>query len=287
MPELAALHALAGDAPDGAGFGLDLGARTGLGDDQLRIGAVKIFSDGALSSRTAAMVDDYADRPGERGFLREDAAALRRSIVAAHQAGWQIATHAIGDAAIALILDAYEEALRAHPRADPRHRIEHCAIADDETVARIRALGVIPVPQGRFMSENGAAYLRAVGPERGRWLYRQRGFLDAGIELPGSSDCPVVDGAPLPGIAALVNRTIHPEERLTAEQALRAFTHGSAYANHQESRRGTLSRGKLADVTVLSDDLLAVPEERIGELSVRATIVGGVVRHGAESLTVS
>jgi predicted amidohydrolase YtcJ len=287
MPEMPALHEIANDAPGGAGFGLDLGVRTGLGDDWLRIGAVKVFSDGALSARTAAMVDDYADRPGVKGFLREDPAVLRRSVVAAHRAGWQVATHAIGDAAIDVVLDAYEEAQRAHPRPDARHRVEHCGVAGDGTIRRIRALGVIPVPQGRFMRENGEAYVRAVGAERGRLLYRQRSFVDAGIELPGSSDCPVVDGAPLGGIDALVNRTVGADERLTPEQALRAYTYGSAYANHQESRRGTLARGKLADFTVLSDDLLAVPAERIGSLGVQATVVGGVVRYGFDALRVT
>jgi predicted amidohydrolase YtcJ len=230
------------------------------------------------------MREDFADRPGVRGFLRDDADQLRHHIVAAHRAGWQVATHAIGDAAIELVLDAYEEAQRAYPRPDPRHRIEHCAIADERTISRLVDLGAIPVPQGRFMQENGAAYLTAVGPDRGRLLYRQRAFLDAGIELPGSSDCPVVDGAPLVGIHALVNRTVGPDERLAPEQALRAFTYGSAYADRQERRKGTLARGRLADVTVLSDDLLSVAEDRIAEVTVQATIVGGEVRYGAGAL---
>jgi predicted amidohydrolase YtcJ len=291
MPELAALHELAGGETAGEadlpGFGLDLGMRTGLGDDWLRLGGVKIFSDGALSTRTAALTHPYHDRPGTLGVMREDVARMTEQIVAAHLAGWQVATHAIGDAAVAAVLDAYAQADRAMHRPDARHRIEHCGLADDNTIERIGELGVIPVPQGRFIAEFGNAYLDAVGPERGRMLYRQRAFLRAGIELPGSSDCPVVDGAPLLGIHALVNRTLpdgsvlNPGECLTVEQALRAFTFGSAYADRQEHRKGTLARGKLADFVVLSDDLLEVPADRLDRVGVQATVVGGDLRFGA------
>jgi predicted amidohydrolase YtcJ len=284
MPEISALHHLG--TPDGAAFGLDVGLRSGMGDDQLRIGPVKAFADGALTARTAAMSEDYADRAGWRGFLLEDETALRDKIIAAHCNGWRVATHAIGDAAIDAVLDAYEQAQRLMPRPDVRHRVEHCGVASDRQIDRISRLGVIPVPQARFLSELGDEYLRAVGEERGQLLYRQRSFLDAGIELPGSSDCPVVNGEPIKGIHALVNReipgdrTLNPAEALTPAQALRAFTYGSAYAERQEHRKGTLSRGKLADFVLLSDDVLTIDSTRIGEVEVVATVVGGAVRHG-------
>jgi predicted amidohydrolase YtcJ len=289
MPEMAALHVL--DSGDqSAWFGLDLGLRSGLGDDHLRIGGVKLFSDGALTARTAAVCEEYVDPPGGHGFLHQDPDALREAILAAHRHGWQVATHAIGDRAVETVLDAYEEAQRVHPRDDPRHRIEHCGIVSDEQIARIKRIGVIPVPQARFLSELGEAYLQAIGRERGQLLYRQRSLVDAGIEVPGSSDCPVVSGAPLLGIHALVNRelpdgsTLNRAECLTPAQALRAFTYGSAYADHQENRKGTLSRGKLADFVVLSDDLLAVDPQRIRDLSVQATVVGGAVGFGEDVL---
>lgn len=288
MPEISALHDL--DGGTDPNLGLDLGLRSGFGDDRLRVGGVKVFSDGALTARTAALCCDYLDDPGRRGFLHEDAEALRRRILRAHRGGWQVATHAIGDAAVATVLDAYEHAQQVLPRSDVRHRIEHFGIADDARIKRAEQLGVIPVPQARFLSELGDVYVGNIGAERGELLYRQRSLLDAGIEVPGSSDCPVVAGAPLLGIQALVTRTLpdgsvlNPAERLTPYQALRAFTHGSAYADHQEHRKGTLTRGKLADFVVLSDDLLSVAPERIGELSVQATVVGGVVRYGQEVL---
>jgi predicted amidohydrolase YtcJ len=290
MPELAALHPLDGAAPGDEPFGVDLGLRTGFGDDHLRVGAVKVFGDGALTARTAALRADYTDRPGERGLLQLDPAALRERIVAAHLAGWQVATHAIGDAAIDAVLDAYEEAQRRSPRPDARHRIEHCGLVHDDQLSRFRGLGVVPVPQGRFLTAFGDGYLAAIGPERERLLFRQRAFLDAGLELPGSSDCPVVDGSPLAGIEALVTRrlpsgrVLAPQERLTVSQALRAFTLGSAYADHQEDRKGSLGRGKLADLVVLSDDPHVVDPDRIGAIEVVVTVVGGEALHGAEAL---
>lgn len=287
MPEISALHSLR----DSSGLGLDLGLRTGLGDDELRVGGVKVFSDGALTARTAAMSEDYADRPGEAGFLHQDADELRDLIVGAHRAGWQVATHAIGDAAVEVVLSAYEHAQEWYPRDDPRHRIEHCGLTSDEQVKRIAAVGAIPVPQGRFIHELGNAYVDAVGPERSTLLYRQRSFLEAGVPLPGSSDCPVVSGSPIGGIHALVNRSLpdggvlNAAEALTVDQAVRAWTVGSAYADHQEHRKGRLTRGRLADLVVLGDDLYTVAPERIEAVEVVATVVGGETRYGAERLS--
>jgi predicted amidohydrolase YtcJ len=290
LPEVSALHPLARDAPDGPGVGLDLGLRTGFGDDRLRLGGVKLFADGALTARTAALREAYSDDPGNHGVFQEPPERLHERILAVHRAGWQVATHAIGDDAIDVVLDAYEDAQARWPRADPRHRIEHCGLTDDDQVRRIARLGVVPVPQARFLSELGDAYLPAVGRQRWERLYRQRSFLAAGIEVPGSSDCPVVAGAPLLGIQALASRelpdgtVLGPDERLTPHQALRAFTVGSAYADHQEHRKGRLRRGMLADLVVLGDELTAVAPERIGTIEVVATVVGGEVLHGAGRL---
>lgn len=290
MPGSPVLHEIDAARGERSWLGLDLGAVTGLGDEWVRLGPVKVFSDGSLIGRTAAMHSDYADAPGNRGFLQEDAERLRAFIAGAHEFGWQVAAHAIGDFAVDVVLDAYQDAQRRHPRPGVRHRIEHCGVADDEQIARIARLGVIPVPQGRFVSEIGDGMLDALGPDRSRLCYRQRSFLAAGVELPGSSDCPVVEGAPLLGIHDLVNRhtaggrPFNVAEALTATQALRAYTIGSAYAVHEEHRKGCLRRGQLADFVVLSDDLLAVPPERIGDITVGATIIGGEVAYDAAGL---
>jgi predicted amidohydrolase YtcJ len=291
-----AFHPLAGHPSDGVEIGIDLGLRTGFGDDWLRLGPMKIFTDGSLVGRTAAMTADYAsdssDRDpgrgdtGNRGYFQGDAGQLAATIIGAHRAGWRVAAHAIGDRAIDLALDAFDAAARRYPRADSRHRIEHFAASRPDQVARAAALGVIAVPQGRFATELGDGMLAAVGPDRHRWLYRQRSLLDAGMVLPGSSDRPVAEGAPLLGIHDMVNRRtaagaeFNAAEAVTAEQALRAYTWGSAYASKQEQDKGSIEPGKLADLTVLSEDPTAVSPDRIAGLEVIATIVDGQLRYG-------
>ena len=210
MVALESLHDLDSHATDLVDFGLDLGVRSGFGDDWLRIGPVKIFADGSLIGRTAAMSADYADEPGNRGYFQLPVADLRQAIRRAHRAGWQVATHAIGDLAVTEVIDAYAAALAETPRADHRHRIEHCGVSRPEDVARMAELGVIPVPQGRFVNEIGDGMRSALGDERMAWCYRGRSFLDAGLPLPASSDRPVVNGAPLLGLADLVRRRSRP-----------------------------------------------------------------------------
>src|SRR5262249_36372438 len=156
---------------DEISFGVDLGLRTGFGDDHLRIGAMKIFADGSLVGRTAAMYDDYVGDDGERGYFQRPPAELRETIRLAHRSGWQVATHAIGDHAVGEVLDIYEDVLTAHPRSDHRHRIEHCGITRSEHIERIARLGVIPVPQGRFVYEFGDGMISAIGDERAQWCY--------------------------------------------------------------------------------------------------------------------
>jgi predicted amidohydrolase YtcJ len=283
-----AFHAVGAHPADGIETGIDLGLRTGFGDDWLRLGPMKIFTDGSLVGRTAAMSAPFDGEPsGNCGYLQADAGQLTSMIIAAHRAGWRVAAHAIGDRAIDLALDAFATAADRYPRRDPRHRIEHFAAARPDQVARAAALGVIPVGQGRFASELGAGMLAAVGPERQAWLYRQRSLLDAGLVLPGSSDRPVAAGAPLLGLHDMVNRRtaagapFNPAEAITAAEALRAYTWGSAYAAKQEHRKGSITLGKLADFTVLSEDPIAVSPDRIAGLEVAATLVDGNVAYAA------
>ncbi len=280
MPAVETLHGGAHHPDDEEPFALDLGLHTGFGDHWLKFGPVKIFADGSLIGRTAAMFDDFEGEPGNRGYFQMAEATLHRLIIRAHRAGWQVATHAIGDRAVASVLDAYEEAQRQLPRTDPRHRIEHCGMCRAEDVARIAALGVVPVPQGRFINEIGDGMLRAVG-SRHPDCYRQRSFLDAGVPLPGSSDRPVVKGAPLLGIHDMVNQRtadgqpFNPQEAITAEEAVRSFTLHSAHAAFDEADKGSIEVGKLADLTVLDRDITAIDPAGIADTTVEATVVGG------------
>jgi predicted amidohydrolase YtcJ len=289
MPVADALHPVAGHADDPAGIGLDLGVRTGFGDDRLRIGPMKIFTDGSLVARTAAMRDPFCDRHSH-GYFQDDPDLLRSRIIGAHAAGWRIAAHAIGDRAIDLALDAFAEMQREHPRPDARPRIEHAAVTTPGQVARMAQLGVTPVPQARFLYELGDTMAAAVGPDRARGLYRHASFLRAGLRVPGSSDRPVAAGAPLLGMQAMVERrsstgvVLGPDERVDPAAALRAYTLDAAWVAGEERERGSLTPGKLADFVLLTDDVTAIDPGRIGEVGVVATFVGGRCVHGAEKL---
>lgn len=283
MPANEVLHQVGPDA-----FGLDLGLRSGFGDDFLRIGPMKIFTDGALSSRTAAVTDPFHGHGG-RGVLGDDPDVLRERILTAHRGGWRVAAHAIGDRAIDLTLEAFEQAQREVPRPDARHRIEHSAMVRPDQLSRMAALGVIPVPQSRFLYEIGDTMIGAVGDEREPWLYRHRSFLDAGLVVPGSSDRPCVsNGAPLLGMRAMVDRTtkagrvLAPDERVDAVEALRAYTTHAAWAAGQEHQRGQIAAGMFADLVLLDADPTTVPVSEIGDIDVRATFVAGRAVHGAD-----
>lgn len=280
MPDGTSAAAIEGADGDDA-FGYGLGLVSGFGDLWLRLGPMKLFSDGSLIGRSAAMNEGFADDPCNHGMFAMAPGELEAKILAAHRAGWQVATHAIGDRAVDAVIDAYAAALLNSPRDGHRHRIEHAGIASDAAVARMAELGLIPDPQGRFIGELGDGMIRALGPERIARCYRGKSLIEAGIELPGSSDRPVVDGAPLKGIHDMVNRRTDTgqefalQEAITVTQALRAYTYGSAHAAFLETEMGSIEAGKVADFAVLSEDLTAIAPERIRETEVLATVIDG------------
>jgi predicted amidohydrolase YtcJ len=292
-----ALHPLTAHPGDGITAGLDLGLRTGLGDDRLSIGPVKIFLDGSLLGRTAAVTEPFCGcHPGGgapgTGYFQNDPDAMTELVVAAHRGGWSVAAHAIGDRAVDLALDAYARAQREHPRTGVIHRVEHAGIVRPEQLKRFAGLGVVPVPQLNFLPAFGEAMAAALGPERAGRLYRMRSFLDAGLTVPGSSDRPVAPGAPLPAIEAMVRRLTDSgapfveDERVSAQTALRAWTVGSAQATGTAHSRGSLTPGLLADMAVLDADPLATEPEHIGSTGVLATLVGGEAAHDPHGLVV-
>ncbi|MFF3285857.1 amidohydrolase [Streptomyces sp. NPDC003023] len=284
------LHALRAHPDDGITTGIDLGLRSGFGDDRLRLGPMKIWLDGSLIGRTAAVSEPFCGHDHASGVYQNDPDEMRRLVVEAHRAGWRVAAHAIGDSAVDLALDAFAEAQRVAPRPDVRHRIEHSAVVRPDHLDRYARLGVVPVPQPRFLYEVGDSMAEGLGPERTRWMYRHRSFLDRGVRVPGSSDRPVAPGAPLLGMQSMVDRlsragtVLAPDERVSAEQALRAYTIDAAWASHDEDRRGSISPGKHADFVILSDDPVSVDSHRIGAIDVLATFVAGECVHGADAL---
>jgi predicted amidohydrolase YtcJ len=202
-------------------------------------------------------------------------------------AGYQIAVHAIGDRGIDWVLDAYEKALTAHPRDDHRHRIEHCGICRPDILDRIQRMGVIPVSQPVFILEYGDGFIRHLGMERIQLTYPFRSFLDRGIPLTFSSDCPVSHFAPLKSVqAAVTERTgsgasYALEEAVTVEEALHMYTVAGAYTTFEEDVKGAIKPGMLADFVVLSADPRSVDPMTLADLPVSATIIGGEVVYEA------
>jgi len=272
-------------ASDGIPRAMDLGLHTGFGGDRLSIGALKIYTDGGMMARTAALTDPYLDGSGA-GRLYTDADDLRAMMVDGHLAGWQLAVHAIGDRAIDVALDGIAEAQRRFPRPDARHRIEHAGLVRPDQLARFAELGVLAVVQPNFLWYSGDDYAAILGPSRAPWLYRGQGFLDAGVGLVGSSDRPVTVGAPLRSIQFMVTRrtssglAVGPDEAISVDAALRAFTIDAAHACHWDDDLGSVTAGKQADLVVLAADPRRTDPDRIGDIAVLATLVAGDTAHG-------
>jgi predicted amidohydrolase YtcJ len=265
-----------------------LGVRTGLGDEWLRIGPAKLFSDGSIGGRTARMRRPYEGQPDNVGLWMMPEAELKAKVRRAHQAGFQVGIHAIGDAAIDLVLDAYEEAMKANPRPDPRHRIEHCSIVDEATIARIARLGVIPVPGTSFLYHFRDAYIQNLGYDRLRFTYGMASFARHGIIAAASTDAPVVPTSATIGLQTMMTRRdvngaeIWPEEAVSLDEALRAYTVNGAYASFEENIKGTLAPGMLGDVTVFETDLRGVAPAEIGGVRIDYTIAEGRVAYARE-----
>lgn len=262
---------------------ISLGISTGFGNDWLRIGPAKLFSDGSIGGRTARLRAPYEDDPRNVGLWMISPGEIREKVLRAHRAGFQIGIHAIGDAAIEAVLDAYDAADDAEPREDARHRIEHCSLVDEGLLDRIAERGVIPIPGTTFLHYMRPVYLDHLGAERVRYAYAMKTFAERGIVAAASSDAPVVPVNPLLGVQTMVTRRdrlgdpIWPEEAVTVEHALRAYTWNAAFASFSENRKGSLRPGMLADMTIFGSDLREVdPAELAGQV-VDYTILDGHV----------
>ncbi|MGQ9477828.1 MAG: amidohydrolase [Candidatus Bipolaricaulia bacterium] len=253
------------------------GLRTGFGDEWLRLGGVKLFADGSLGAGNAALSEPYLDREG-RGKLNYDDEELFRTVVEAHEQGWQVLTHAIGDRAIEQVLRAYE--LAGVEPAD-RYRIEHFELVSDEQLERAARLGLIASMQPNFLkwARPGDMYETRLGKGRTSRIGPHRSVFEAGIKLAFGSDCMPL--GPLFGINQAVNAP-YPAQRLTVEEAIRCYTLGGAYASFEEGSKGSLEPGKLADLVVLSSDPFEQPSS-IEEIRVEMAFVGGelVFSHAA------
>ena len=258
--------------------------RNGWGDDRLRWGGLKGFVDGSLGSTTAWFYEPYLDEPETSGLLVNDTAQLRQWIFSADAAALHLAVHAIGDRANDWLLEVFEKAQQKNGQRDRRFRIEHAQHLSRTAITRFKQLGVIPSMQPYHAIDDGRWAEKRIGPERILTTYAFRSLLEANANLTFGSDWTVAPLKPLEGIyAAVTRRTLDgahpdgwvPQEKISVEEALRCYTSANAYAGFQENKVGILEKGKLADFVVLSENLFKIAPEKIKEVQVLRTIVGG------------
>jgi predicted amidohydrolase YtcJ len=266
---------------------LGAGMRSRLGDERLRLGAFKVMTDGSSSGPTAATRESYTSNGQDRGILYWDQEGLDDLLGRAHRLGFQCTVHAVGDRAIEQTLNAMARAQREYPREGLRHRIEHCAICPPDLRDRVRAQHIVPAMQPAFFWEFGDGYIKNYGRSRADTMFPVKSLLAAGVPVAGSSDAPVTHYAPLFGVEqALTRRTMAgdvcgADERVDLTTAIRMHTINGAFASFEEGFKGSLEVGKAADLVVLAEDLSRVPVERLRDVGVAMTVVGGEVVYEA------
>jgi predicted amidohydrolase YtcJ len=268
-------------------------ARQGRGDTWLRIGSLKEFVDGSLGSHTAAFFKPYADAPNDSGFFITPETILYSRIKSADSAGLHVMTHAIGDKAIHTLLTIYQRVMDEHGPRDRRFRIEHAQHIHPDDIVRFTQLEVIPSMQPYHAIDDGRWAEKLIGYERCKTTYAFRSLFDAGARVAFGSDWFVAPPIPLAGIYAAVTRqTLDdknpegwiPEQKITVEEALKAYTINAAYASFEENIKGSIEPGKLADFVILSENLFTIPPENIRKADVLQTVVGGRVVYKSDAI---
>jgi predicted amidohydrolase YtcJ len=266
-----------------------VGLHAPFGGDKLQIGGLKGFADGSLGSTTALLFEPYLDAPNTSGLANDQMipeSKMLDNILHADRAGLQVMVHAIGDKANHIILGMYEDAERQNGDRDRRFRIEHAQHLRADDIPRFGKLRVIASMQPYHLIDDGRWAEKRIGPERAKGAYAFRSLLDSGAVLAFGSDWSVAPMEPLKGIyAAATRRTLDgkhpegwiPEQKITVTEAIRAYTMGSAYASFDEKIKGSIEPGKLADMVVISDDILSIPPQQIEKTHVAITIFDGKV----------
>jgi len=261
-------------------------------DGRLRVRALKLYADGALGSRGAALLESYSDDPGNRGLTLTSRGELLGKAKEALESGFQMCTHAIGDRANGIVLDVYEEALGSvTPKArDVRFRVEHAQVLTPRDIPRFKSLGVLPMMQPTHCTSDMPWSESRLGPVRIKGAYAWRSLMAQGSIIPGGSDFPVESPNPLWGFYAAITRQDRegkppggwfPEQRMAREEALKSFTLWGAYAGFQEKEKGTIEPGKWADLVVLSKDIMTIEPDEVLTTSVEMTIVAGTIVYAA------
>jgi len=266
-----------------------IGIRRSFGSPWLRLGALKGYADGSLGSTTAYFFEPFSDAPGNRGLLSDEMQPLsrmRERMTGADAAGLQLCIHAIGDQGISMILDLFAEVAKGNGARDRRFRIEHAQHMAPKDFERFALQRVIASMQPYHAIDDGRWAEKRIGPVRIRTTYAFRTFLDRGVRLAFGTDWSVAPLDPMQGLYAAVTRATLdgknpagwvPEQKITIQEAVEAYTLGSAYAEFQETEKGSIAPGKLADLVILSDDIFAIDPKAIRNVTVRVTIAGGRV----------
>lgn len=259
---------------------LEAGVKTGLGDEWVRVGAQKMVCDGSISERTARLSQPYIGRPDDFGILVTPEDQLYEMARKAHEAGWQLGTHANGDVAIDITLRVYERLQKEMPRKDPRFRLEHCTLVNDALLKRIHDLGAIPTPFSTYAYYHGEK-MKEYGAERLNHMFALRSFIDAGIRPTQASDYPPGPFEPMMALQSEVTRTDSkgnvwgPKQRISLEEAIRVGTMNGAYASYEENSKGSIEAGKLADLVVLGKNPFKEDPSNIINIPIERTMTGG------------
>jgi predicted amidohydrolase YtcJ len=260
------------------------GPLLGYANDRLTVRSVKLYADGALGSRGAALLAPYSDQPNQRGLLFNSDVDLERKIETALRVGYQVNIHAIGDAANRQVLDGFERAFKAVGGSMLRNRIEHAQVVALTDIPRFKQLDLIASMQPTHATSDMNMAEDRIGTQRLEGAYAWRRFLDQGTRIAGGSDFPVESPNPFFGLHAAVTRSDHsnlppggwhPEQAMTLVEAFRAFTLDAAYAQHQEKTLGSLEPGKWADFILIDRDLFSIPSSEIWKIQVAQTWVAG------------
>ena len=262
------------------------GIRSGFGDEWVKIGGVKYGADGSASERTMAMSTPYVGRPRDYGILTMSQDEIYAAVEDAVRHGFQIGIHANGDLAIEMCLNAFERSQANMPQADPRFRLEHCSLVNDDLLRRIKDVGAIPTPFYTYVHYHGNKW-GEYGADKMEWMFAHRRFLDYDIPVAGASDYPPGPFEVMMGIQSMVTRTDMQgrewgaSQKISVQEALRICTINGAHAAFEEGSKGSITAGKLADYVILSDDPHTTDPFSIKEIQVIRTVVGGRTTHEA------
>jgi predicted amidohydrolase YtcJ len=243
---------------------------------RFKVNCVKLFADGTFGSATALMFEPFSDQPDKTGFLVVNEQELYERMKSAHNLGYQLAIHVIGDKGNRFVVDLYKKLLKEFPREDHRHRLEHASMLTADVIKDMKEYGIICSAQPPFINSEYTWLPKRLGEARCKYTYPLKSVVDGGIVFAAGSDCPVEDSDVILGLHALVTRNgFVPEECLSMKEALRAYTIDAAYAAFEEDIKGSIEPGKLADLVILDKNPLEVPNDKIKDIKVVETIIRG------------